>query len=217
MLQSNALNALLSHPVFVEISASRLATLGPALRLVSPRADAVLFRPGEPAAEVFFIVAGEALRFGEGPDGAAPRGTLPFGDVAGVDAVFGQTARSEGVLARAGCRAVAVTAEALLSWLGEAPGPGLGVLLRLGELMSNQAAATVAPGPDVLSDFVGSGRTLQVLTVGAPGPLLCQLEAVLRGPDGAPVLQVRCHPDNFPRPVPGLIPWAQVSRLVWEP
>lgn len=217
MLQSNALNALLSHPVFVEVSASRLATLSPALRLVSPRADVVLYRPGEPAVELFFVVAGELMRFGEGPEGAAPRGSLPVGDVAGVEAVFGQTARGEGALARAGSRAVALSAEALLSWLSEAPGAGLDVLLRLGELMSNQAAATLAPGPDLLSELVGSGRTLQLLTVGAPGPLLCQLEAVLRGPDGAPLLQVRCHPDNFPRPVPGLIPWAQVSRLVWEP
>lgn len=217
MLQSNALNALLSHPVFVEVAASRLATLSPALRLVSPRADAVLYRPGEPAVDLFFVVAGEVMRFAEGQEGTSARGGLPVGDVAGVEAIFGQTARGEGALARAGCRAVAVPAAALLTWLAEVPSAGLDVLLRLGELMSNQAASAASPGPDLLSDLVGSGRTLQLLTVGASSPLLCQLEAVLRGPDGGAVLQVRCHPDNFPRPVPGLIPWAHVARLVWEP
>ena len=216
MLQNAALAALLGHPVFGDVAQEALAPLAPRLRLVSQPADAVLWRPGEPAAELLFILGGDALRFAEAPGGASARGVLPEGDVGGVEAVFGQTARAEGLIGRAGLRAVAVGAAALLAWVAAQPAEGLRVVLRLGELMHNQAAGAAPASPDPLEPLIGSGVPVQILTTGAPQPLLCHLEALVRGPDGQPMLSVRCHPESFPRPVPGLIPWSSVARIVWE-
>lgn len=216
MLQNAALAALLGHPVFGDVAQAALVPLAPRLRIVQQPADAVLWRPGEPASELLFILNGEALRFSEGAGGASARGALPEGDVGGVEAAFGQTARAEGLIGRAGLRAVAVGAAALLDWVAGAPADGLRVVLRLGELMHNQAAGAAPTGADPLEPLIGSGVPVQILTKGATQPLLCHLEAMLRGPDGQPLLSVRCHPESFPRPVPGLIPWSSVARLVWE-
>ena len=217
MSQNAPLAVLLEHPVFGDVAQTALIAMAPRLRLHTQPADAVLWRPGEPAATLLFIVGGDAVRFTEGAAGVSPRGALPEGDVAGVEAVFGQTARAEGLLGRAGLRAVEVPAAALLAWAASAGPAGLAVVLRLGELMHNQAAAATAPGgADPLAALVGSGVPVQILTSGANQALLCQIDGLSRGPDGQPVLMVRCHPESFPRPVPGLIPWARVARVVWE-
>ncbi len=210
------IQVLLDHPVFVGLDAAAVAGLAGGLRSQAWPVDTVIYRTGDAATEVIFLVEGAVDRFLPGAGGPILRGRIQAGDVLSPDALFGHALHSDSGLARSGTRGFAIRVEDLMAWISAWPAVGLQVALRMGDLALAQAAPAESPGT-ALDALIAGGTTVQVLSMAGGAPLLAVVEEIECGPDGEPLLKVRCTPEGFPRPVPGLIPYRSVARIIWEP